>query len=319
MMRTDMFSCLVSLRANVANLLVAGGLALASVNCTNPDDEVFSINDGKSPRQLSAEEGTKPNLKKAVPIALASYEVKIFGERGLRLCIGAIDMQLMSDLTFGESSGGIRCLGKKIDMGSMLQGLSGSAMAKGDVESDGQMIRANRLGNVQFQPSRPLLVGPIVQNPAEFMNLDETSSHVAIYRDPVTGQQSQGSGSLRVKVLEVNGTYEANRLGRTLNRVLHWEMTSSGFDGISKSEAFVFDRFEVFWNTRPLVVPKIIIQGAIESFISADDSPFLLQSNVMTGAAGLNLVGDAQKGGIISNILPNSVRIELEATRFEGL
>lgn len=298
--------------------VIVSALAV-SVSCTNADDDVFSENDGRSPRQLSAEETSNRAAAKVVPIAMASYEVKIYGERGMRLCIGALDLKLMSDLSFGDSSGGIRCLGKKIDMGSMLQEASGAAMNPGDIEATGQMIRANKLGNVEFYPARPLIVGPIVQDPSVFMGLDETSSHTAVFTDPVTGQKSQGTGSFQVKVLEVNGKYVSSRLGKTLDKILHWQITSTGFDGISKSEALAFERFEMYWNTRPLVVPKIVIVGAIESFISPGDSPLFVKSDTALQSEDSSDLDGVQKGGIISNILPSSVRIELEATRFEGL
>jgi len=274
-------------------------IAALAWSCHSADDKVFMDPKIDLSRTQNLTDGTVPVARNPVPIALASYRVRVFGKSGGEICSGAVDLQLLSNLGFGPANGGMTCLSQKIDLGRMLAGLSGTPESD-DTEmiADGTMVRVRRFGGVTFTPARPLVVGPIVQNPAMFMNLHETSQHLATWRNPANGQVVNATGSTTVNVLGVNQTFESATLNKTFDKILHWEMTSTGYDGIPKSDAFIFDRIEMLWNSRPLVVPKIIIEGGVRDFLSSDRR---------------------QPIEIFADIFIGRVKIVLEATRFEGL
>ena len=53
----------------------------------------------------------------------------------------------------------------------------------------------------------------------------------------------------------------------------------------------------MLWNVRPLVIPRIVIEGNLRSFLS----------------------GDSQSAGRIAELFVGRVQIVMEATRFETL
>lgn len=275
-------------------------LAAVAGSCRNADDKVFMDPSVDLSRTQNLTDNARPGMKNPVPIALASYRVRVFGKTGLtEICSGAVDLQLMSNLGFGPANGGMMCLNQKIDLGRLLAGLSGTAETDDtDMIADGTMVRVRRFGGISFNPARPLVVGPVVQNPAMFMNLNQTSQHMATWQNPANGRVVNSVGNTTVRVLGVNQTFESTTLNKTFDRILHWEMTSTGYDGIPKSDAFIFDRIEMLWNSRPLVVPKIVVEGSIRDFLSGDSR---------------------QPIEILAEVFVGRVKIVLEATRFEGL
>ncbi len=72
------------------------------------------------------------------------------------------------------------------------------------------------------------------------------------------------------------------------------------------------------WNARPLVVPKIIIEGNISSFTGGSQSG---SNSLFPGIGGnqAGAFGNGQVIGRIGDIFVGKVRLELEATRFEAL
>lgn len=301
----------------VTSQLFLATMLLSASACHNADDEVFMDPAARASRVQNITPSVKPVPSSPAPIATASYRVRVLGQGGGELCNGAVDLELMSDLGFGPASGGMVCMGKKIDLGRMLQGLSGSTAPDMDVVADGMMIRVKNIGGVAFNPPRPLVLGPIVQDPTPFFGLNQTSQHQATWTNPATGQVVTSAGTTVVKVIGVNEAYNSQTLGKRFERILHWEMTSAGFDGIPKSDALIFDRIEMLWNMRPLVIPKIVIQGNVRSFIS-DDQPQNLVGTGTGSVTGSNL-GGGQLFGIIAELFVGRVQIELEATRFQGL
>ncbi len=301
---------------STSKMFLALALLVGSA-CHNQDDEIFMDPAARKSREQNNVESTRPGPYVPVPIATATYRVRVFGQSGSELCSGAVDLELMSNLGFGPANGGMVCVGQKIDFGRMLRGLSGASAPEIDVFADGLMIRVRTIGGVAFNPPRPLILGPIVQDTAPFIGLNQTNKHQATWKDPATGKLVNSTGTSVVRVIGVNERYDSSVLGKTFDRILHWEMTSTGFDGIPKSDAMIFDRIEMLWNTRPLAIPKIVIQGNVSSFLTQEPS----QSNFGSGGGifGGGSSGGGQVFGIIRDLLVGRVRIEFEATRFEGL
>ncbi len=302
---------------NRTSRMLGAFLLLVGSSCHNQDDDVFLDPAGHRIRAHNNTESSRPAPYVPVSIATATYRVRVFGQSGAELCSGAVDLELMSDLGFGPANGGMICVGQKIDFGRMLRGLSGNSAPEIDVLADGLMIRVRTIGGVAFNPPRPLILGPMVQDTAPFIGLNQTSQHQATWKNPETGKTVNSSGTTVVRVIGVNERYDSSFLGKRFDRILHWEMTSTGYDGIPKSDAMIFDRIEMLWNARPLVIPKIVIQGNVSSFISQDSS----QSGLGAGGGifGGGSPGGGQVFGIIRDLWAGRVRIEFEATRFEGL
>lgn len=282
---------------NLPGLLTVAAALLAAGSCRSADDDVFMDPAAHNTREQNVIESNRAPVRKPVSIATATYRVRVLGKSGGELCSGALDLELMSDLGFGPSKGGVLCMGQTIDLGRLLQGLTASADSDLDLLVDGMMVRARRIGGVAFNPPRPLLVGPIVQDTTPFAGLNQTSQHDATWKNPENGKLVNSSGTTTVKVKGVNEHFESTTLGQQFDRILRWEITSTGYDGIPKSEAFIFDRIEMLWNVRPLVIPRIVIEGNLRSFLS----------------------DDSQSAGRIAELFVGRVQIVMEATRFETL
>ncbi len=288
--------------------------------CRNAsDDEVFMDPEARNVRTINP--GDKDSIRKLAAIAMASYRVKVngTGPANMEFCSGGLDLQMMSDLSFGQASGAVVCMNRPMDMGRMLAGLTGSSAGKPEVEADGTILRVKKMGGISFNPPRPLLVGPIVQDTSAFVGIDQTTNHVATWTDPATGKVVTSNGTTRVRVLGTKENYNSDPLGRKFDQIIRWEIVSTGYDGIPKSDAFIFDRIEMVWNTRPLVIPKIIIEGNISSFTGGGSQSG--SNSLFPGIGGdrTNSFGNGQVIGRIGDIFVGKVRLELEATRFEAL
>ncbi len=196
-------------------LLVSAFLLPVFQGCRNAaDDEVFMDPEARNARAMKPS-GDRESIRKLVAIAMASYRVKVngTGPANMEFCSGGLDLKMMSDLSFGDASGAVVCMNRPMDMGRMLAGLTGSTAGKPEVEADGTILRVKKMGGVSFNPPRPLLVGPIVQNTASFAGLDQTTNHVATWTDPATGKVVTSNGTTRVRVLGIKESYNSDLLG----------------------------------------------------------------------------------------------------------
>jgi hypothetical protein len=98
-----------------------------------------------------------------------------------------------------------------------------------------------------------------------------------------------GSGSFKVEVFETKTTYYNKVVDEEFKDVMHWKMTKSGFDGIPMTTGLLFESMEFFWNTRPLMIPKVIVRGELGDLISNSDPAASEQTNDLVGVLTINL------------------------------
>jgi hypothetical protein len=127
-----------------------------------------------------------------------------------------------------------------------------------------------QIANANFYPERPLLIGPIIQNPEEFSGFTETTRHRLETLDQKTGKKITSEGEFTVSVIADQRELTVD--GGDFEHVLHWKIEASGFSGIPKSQGLLFTKWEWYWNTRPIMIPKIVIVGEISDFLSGNGS-----------------------------------------------
>jgi hypothetical protein len=197
-----------------------------------------------------------------------TYDIVVQTASGAKPCTGTASIAIDSKFQFKVPDAKLKCLSLEIDIGKMLGAMSQDTGKKPDFSSDGKIFRVKTLGSATFEPARPVLLGPIIQDPSKFKGLQEKKTYSATVTDSKTGKVSTGSGDIEVRVLGVDEPFPHETFPDDFKSVLHWEMLATGFDGVPAAQALLFDRLEFYWNMRPIMVPKIVIEGTLTDFIS---------------------------------------------------
>jgi hypothetical protein len=226
-------------------------------------------------------------------VAEASYDISVTSRSGASLCLGTASIEITSDFAMKFPAAKISCVSLTIDLAKVL-GATQSSMGNNNMSSDGKMLYMDSFGSAKFEPARPFLVGPIIQDPSEYEGFSKSGDYTVTYDK--SGVQDTKSGKINVKVLETQGKYNAGNFDKKLDKVLHWQMTTTGFDGVPVANTFLFDKIEFYWNTRPIMVPKIVIEGYLGDFVTKND-----------GA----------KGAVNIDDVIGQIRLELTVTKFD--
>jgi hypothetical protein len=167
----------------------------------------------------------------------------------------------------------IRCLSLEIDLASMLGAKvaagGGFTTGQGVIQHDGFTLSMKSLAGADFDPPRPLLLGPIFQDAEKYKGYDKTTHHTMTFQDD-SGRSVTKEGDFTVKVKKFSADYVSTVDGKTLefHDVLWWEMTSN-FDTPAK-HGLTFKKWEWFWNMRPLMIPGLKIEGTIGDFATGE-------------------------------------------------
>jgi hypothetical protein len=253
--------------------LLAITLAWLAAGCEDNDDKVFK-NGGNAETKPAA---TLANVLAAAsnttdPVTVAAsvdYEIRVTSNSGASLCQGDVQLQIQSDFSLKFPAASIQCVSLTIDLATALGGAGGlkqAGQSDPGVTSDGMVLSIGSIAGATFNPPRPFLLGPIVQDTSKYRGFTRAvNTHV-------TGQDGKsGDGTLTVNVLDVDTTYTNKYLGQTFDKVLHWTMSSSGFDGVPATDGLLFKKWEWYYNTRPIMIPKIEIVGSLGDLIKDVD------------------------------------------------
>lgn len=254
--------------------LVAGG-------CNSSDETVFKKggnNEVKPSRPLlDGAEGLAGSdaTADAKTAATVTYLMKVTSESGAAVCEGEATVKIMTNFALSFPKAEIDCLSLKVDLAKALDnggvGIAGDSKDAGEnIVHDGKVFSLKKLANADFEPARPMLLGPIVQDPTKFKNFKKTTNHTLTGKNIQTGNSISGSGSFTIEVLDHQTTYKNKFIEDEFKNVLHWRMTSSGFKDIPAQTGLVFKRWEWVWNTRPIMIPKISITGRLSDFIKGE-------------------------------------------------
>jgi len=254
---------------------------LLSSGCNTDDEKVFKNkgNSEKKPLQtlLSGAEGLKgfDATAEVKTAATVTYLMKVTSESGVALCNGEATVKIMTNFSMNFPNAEVACLSLKVNLGKVLD--TGGAAIGGDdkdaasnITHDGKVLSLKTLAGTNFDPPRPMLLGPIVQDANIYKDFKQTTQHSLSGKDLETGANISGSGSFKITVLDHKTTYKNNFLDEEFKSILHWEITTTGFKGVPAKAGLVFDRMEWLWNTRPIMIPKISITGRLSDFISGE-------------------------------------------------
>ena len=169
----------------------------------------------------------------------------------------------------------VECLNLKIDIANMIgAGFTGSKSSLANFSSDGEMLSAAALGNAKFTPPRPFLLGPVIQDVNVYKGFSRSVATVVDVVDANTKDHKTAAGNFDVEVIPDQTTGEvltsySNQLSpkNSFDKVLHWSVSASGFDGIAAKDGLIFRRMEWFWNVQPVMIPKLVIYGDLTNFI----------------------------------------------------
>ena len=259
-----------------------GTLLLSVLGCHSSDESMLrsSANLQQKPQLEKGINSVDPNSTGDDPIvAHVTYLVEVNLNSGLRPCAGEITLAITQKFTMELPNSKIRCLSSNLDIGALvgnqLNSSSASSFDPKALKSDGLIFSLAEIAGGKFDPPRPFLIGPIVQDTSALAGLRRHIDTTLTVEKPGNGESSTAQGSFDITVLDVAATYTNKYLSEPLTDVLHWTIETSGFDRVSPIHGLIVKKIEWYWNLRPIMIPKIIISvdrlGAFLTNPSQDD------------------------------------------------
>ena len=251
-------------------------LSCLGASCTSSEESVFKAGSAqkKPASQLTSNAARDGNIdgKNSSPNAVASatYGIRLKSNSGARLCEGEVEFQILSNFTINFPQAEVRCLSLKINLGGILAAVSSNAYGSGDLKSDGTVISISKIAGAEFTPARPVLLGPIVQDRSKFSKFNSVTDHTVRTKD-INGSSISAQGSFRIEVLNEKTTYSNKYLKKPFDDILHWQITTSGFEKVPPQNGLLFKKIEWFFNTRPIMIPQINIVGDLSGFLQDDE------------------------------------------------
>lgn len=265
----------------VSQLLLCLPLACAQLGCSD-DAGVFSSEEGLETKpeatrldELTAFAADAEAAEESPEVAArVRYDVRVTTRSGARLCRGETIIEILSNFNLLFPEAYVDCVSLHIDLSGMLGAAVLGGMAGEDqLVHDGKVLSVRSLGGTSFDPPRPLLLGPIVQDLRKYRGFKRTTTHelTAVGDD---GARIRGFGSFDIAVLDTEASYEDKSAGGIFfDKVLHWEINSR-FD-TPPQYGLTFSKMTWLWNTRPIMIPAIVIEGSLEDFIESDSAEVL--------------------------------------------
>ena len=255
--------------------------------CNSEEDAVFkkSGNLETKPDASLLEELSplNPDDDDAEPTVAAdvTYRIKVESASETELCNGRVTLQVLSNFKMKFPEAVVNCISLRINLagilGAQTDSNSGSA-STGKLKHDGEVLSIEKIAGATFSPPRPVLLGPVVQDEEKYKNFAPRKTKHTLSAVAPDGSSVEGEGTFGLQVIKYPTTYKD---GDTIffDKVMHWEMTSQ-FDTPARY-GLTFAKWTWYWNTRPIMIPGLVIEGSIKDFIES--------STVETAAA---LTGD---------------------------
>lgn len=225
------------------------------------------------------------------------------------LCVGAVYLHIKEDFSIDFPDSKAKCsLIGDMDLAELLGAMDDGSDREKDAEANDKMLRLKKLGPMRFDPPRPLLVGPIVQDPSDFRGLTETKQYSVQYTDKDKGNAvSNTTGQITVNVLDVGATMSPLFMpDKPFDNILRFEILSSGFANVPKIKGFLFDKVEFTLNSRPIAITTIKMESNPKDFMQA-------AAKKKDGSPGM---GDSKFMQFIASIFIKKIYVRLDATEF---
>lgn len=202
----------------------------------------------------------------------ATYLLRIRTEKGNDLCEGTASLIGYTNF-FVKQSGEATCkLGIKVDMSKMMKGSAEYVPATKDeaklLPNYGRVSRVKKLGSTTFNPPRAFVLGPVIQNVKSYTGF-QMIENLEVTQVDDQGVTRKATGVLTMRALEAGINFQPEGYAEVFPDVLHWEYTTVGFQGLNRSSANLYDRFEYYWSTKPIAIPMIRITGNVSNFVES--------------------------------------------------
>lgn len=188
------------------------------------------------------------------------------------VCVGKMFLHIMEDFSIEFPDSKLKCtLIGDLDLEKLLSGLNENEDREKAASSEDKMLRLKKLGPMTFDPPRPLLVGPIIQDPTIYRGLTETKQYNVQYADEDKGGSiTQDSGTITVNVLEAGSSLTpAFMPNNPFENIVRFEILAQGFSKVPRTKGFLFNRVEFTLNSRPLAIPAIKIRSKASDLMAA--------------------------------------------------
>jgi hypothetical protein len=249
--------------------VLAAGLLSGGAACSSGEERAFQGGGSESKpvsKALMAEKA--PDPESAGVLGTYSYAITIVTKSGVTFD-GAAKIEVLSDLSLRTSDASVQIGSLKIDLSALTQRLSLDFFkdSEHNITREGGIVYVRKYASATFDPPRPLFIGPLVRNLDRFKNLKKTSYHTVTVNDGSSRLTGQGSFSL--EVLETNGTFKSSQSQQNLSYsdVLHWQLTSTGFESVPADKVLSFQKVEWWYSTNPLGVVKLAITGDLGNLV----------------------------------------------------
>ena len=269
-------------------------LASLASACSDGAKNTVKKGNGKNAMQATAA---------PTPLSRTVYEVRVFGKGTIAsvtgctlpepsddcaLARGEIVMETMSNFSIKFVSGNVRVLkvpALTMDLSQSLNQFAPDATKdtmSGNISSDldGRVVMTKRIGNILFEPARPLILGPIIQDPSDFAGIDKTYPGIQFKSAPeFTGPAVAGTATIRLKVINPREMYKPRHpaISATPFEVLHWEMSldNSTATASQNIQALVLNQIAFYWRTRPIQIPRLTLDTDLASLLGGKVDPKL--------------------------------------------
>lgn len=265
--------------------------------------------------------GTSDLQSAPVPQSQVLYELRAFKMAELPQCepnntctpmaTGDLTMEIMSNFSIRFIKGTFEIqkiftdplpAPIRIDLTQMLAQFSPEATSMTDnlgTDAEGRIITTRRIGTVMFDPPRPLLLGPIIQNPEDFAGLNR-SYPVSFYSTPeAPGTPVSGSTTINLKVINPREIYQPRHASYETApfETLHWEMTmQQGLGSAPQNmQALLLDRVAFHWRPRPIQIPRLVIETGLAGLIGNQGGGILATIGNLLNGIKVRLVLDAKE------------------------
>ena len=225
------------------------------------------------------------------------------------ICVGRVFLNIKEDFSLEFPDSKIKCVMiGELDLGELLAGMNDDADREKAAEASDKMLRLKQLGPMSFDPPRPLLVGPIIQDPTEYQGLTETKTYNVKFKDKEKGTVTEDSGDITVNVLEAGTSMTPIFMPNSpFENIVKFEMRTKGFTKVPRTAGFLFDRVEFTVNSRPISIPVIKLESRASDLAGAAGSK--------KGKSPALAMGDSPLVKMFGKLVP--VYIRLDAVGFD--
>lgn len=211
-----------------------------------------------------------------VKVSTSHYKAEVRSNSGALLCSGPATLEIMNDFQVRFPDFKLRCQGFDLDLASMLQAAATNGQENQKpaelLEHDGYVLQIGKVGEATYDPPRPFVLGPVIQDPEKYRGFSREYQTRVKGKSKLTGKTYDAAGAFKVTVMNHHTDYKWPEKNINLENVIRWKIQKAGFDGVPPTFGMLFKEMEWYFSYRPILIPVIRIKGNISDFVSKNDS-----------------------------------------------